>query len=91
MAQAQTNAGLERLIRLFRNGHAYLLMAEQGRLVLYEESDGKRSELARLTAPPAELAPFFEQLRAAIAVDPREKLPSDPGPLEPFQPPPEER
>jgi hypothetical protein len=86
------NVGFERLIRLFRDGREFLLAAEPARLVLYEEIEGSpRRELGSLPVARGQLDGFFEVLRQALAPNPREKLASDPGPLEPFQPPPEER
>lgn len=86
------DVGFERLIRLFREGREFVLSAEPARLVLYEEPEGApRRELCSLSAAPRDLETFFETLRQALAPNPPEKLASDPGPLEPFQPPPEER
>lgn len=67
---------------------------EGQRLVILEsDRDGReRKEVAMLhVRDPAELAPFVEALKKAIGTRARDTLRGDPGPLERFQPPPEER
>lgn len=76
---------LEARIRLVDGELVLIGHPDRAELELYEERDGERRRLGKLSlARPEELAPLFERLCQAAEA---EAPPSTPGPLEPFQPP----
>jgi hypothetical protein len=66
-----------------------LLVSDPPRLLLYLERGSRRRKLGQLTCDdPAEVEALLANLDP---LRPLTDFKSDPGPLEPFQPPPEER
>jgi hypothetical protein len=83
----------DQTIRLSAGETTFLLCADASgrRLVIFEDGDSARQEVASLAAADvAEVRPFIDALAKALRQQ-RESLPSDPGPLQRFQPPPDEQ